>query len=77
MRELIARASAAGFHVMIGGIDAATRESIAFHEQLGFRHAGTIHEAAWKFGRWLDLTFHELRLPGPARPVDDRGNADV
>ena len=71
MRELIARAGAAGFHVMIGGIDAATRESIALHEHLGFTHAGTIHEAAWKFGRWLDLTFYQLMLDGPARPSED------
>lgn len=71
MQELVARASASGFHVMVGGIDAATPESIALHEQLGFRHAGTIHEAAWKFGRWLDLTFYELKLAGPATPTDD------
>jgi len=71
MHELIARATAAGFHAMIGGIDAGNRESIALHEQLGFVHAGTIREAAWKFGRWLDLAFYELLLPGPARPTED------
>ena len=71
MRELIARATAAGFHAMIGGIDAATRESIALHEQLGFTHAGTIREAAWKFGRWLDLAFYQLLLAGPATPTED------
>lgn len=71
MRELIARATAAGFHAMIGGIDASNRESIVLHEQLGFTHAGTVREAAWKFGRWLDLAFYQLLLPGPARPTED------
>ncbi len=71
MQELIARATAAGFHAMIGGIDAATRESIALHEHLGFTHAGTIREAAWKFGRWLDLDFYQLMLAGPDRPTED------
>jgi phosphinothricin acetyltransferase len=71
MRALIARAGAAGFHTMIGGIDAATRESIALHEHLGFTHAGTIREAAWKFGRWLDLTFYQLMVTGPATPTED------
>jgi len=71
MRELIARAGAAGFHAMIGGIDAANRESVALHEELGFVHAGTIREAAWKFGRWLDLAFYQLLLPGPAQPRED------
>jgi phosphinothricin acetyltransferase len=70
MRELIARATTAGFHAMIGGIDAATRESIALHEHLGFTHAGTIREAAWKFGRWLDLVFYQLMLAGLGRPEE-------
>jgi len=71
MRELIARATTAGFHAMIGGIDAATRESVALHESLGFTHAGTIRQAAWKFGRWLDLDFYQLLLDGPAVPTED------
>ena len=38
--------------------------------QLGFAHAGIIHHAGFKFGRWLDLAFYELRLRTPAAPVD-------
>ena len=71
MRELIARATSAGFHAMIGGIDASNHESIVLHEQLGFTAAGTIREAAWKFGRWLDLAFYELLLSGPAHPTEE------
>ncbi len=71
MHELIARATAAGFHAMIGGIDAANRESIVLHQRLGFVHAGTIRDAAWKFGRWLDLAFYQLLLAGPAQPTED------
>ena len=71
MGRLIARATAAGFHAMIGGIDASNRESIVLHEQLGFAHAGTVREAAWKFGHWLDLAFYQLLLPGPVQPTED------
>jgi len=71
MRELITRATAAGMHAMIGGIDAGNRESIVLHEQLGFVHAGTVRETAWKFGRWLDLAFYQLLLAGPAKPIED------
>jgi phosphinothricin acetyltransferase len=71
MQALIARATGAGFHAMIGGIDADNHGSIVLHEQLGFRHAGTIRESAWKFGRWLDLAFYQLLLPGPAHPTED------
>ena len=55
---------------MVAGIDATNAASIALHEQLGFVHAGMIHHAGFKFGRWLDLAFYELRLRTPAAPVD-------
>lgn len=70
MRELIAAARAQDYHVMVGGIDMANAASIALHEKLGFRHAGTIREAAFKFGRWLDLGLYQLVLETPARPSD-------
>ena len=55
---------------MVGGIDAANGASIALHEQLGFERAGVIRHAGFKFDRWLDLVFYELRLATPAAPVD-------
>ena len=55
---------------MIGGIDATNAASIALHEQLGFRHAGTLPQVGFKFGRWLDLAFYQLLLDTPSRPVD-------
>lgn len=70
MRVLIERARANQVHLMIGGIDAANQGSIKLHEKLGFVHAGTIREAGFKFGRWLDLAFYQLTLDTPAQPVD-------
>lgn len=70
MRELIQRARANQVHVLIGGIDAANQGSIRLHEKLGFTHAGTIREAGFKFGRWLDLAFYQLTLDTPEKPVD-------
>lgn len=71
MQALIGRATAQQYHVMIGGIDADNAASIALHAQLGFRHAGTLSQVGYKFGRWLDLAFYELRLPGPAQPTEE------
>jgi len=71
MQAIIQRATDAGFHAMIGGIDADNRASIQLHEQFGFSHAGTIRQSAWKFGRWLDLAFYQLLLPGPQAPNED------
>ena len=70
MRQLIAAAKEQQYHCMIGGIDIANAGSIAMHEKLGFKHAGTVKQAGFKFGRWLDLGFWQLLLETPADPND-------
>ena len=70
MQRLIASAQAQQYHLMVGGIDMTNASSIALHEKLGFVHAGTIQQAGFKFGRWLDLGFYQLLLPTPDQPVD-------
>lgn len=70
MQELIAAARQNDVHAMMGGIDAANAGSIALHEQLGFKHVGTLPEVGFKFGRWLDLAFYQLLLDTPAHPID-------
>jgi L-amino acid N-acyltransferase YncA len=70
MVELIAAARAQQYHVLVGGIDIANRTSVALHERLGFTYAGTVRQAAYKFGGWLDLGFYQLILDTPANPVD-------
>jgi L-amino acid N-acyltransferase len=70
MQRLIESAVEQQLHTLIGGIDSANAASVAFHEQLGFVHAGTIKQAGFKFGRWLDLAFYQLILPTPAQPRD-------
>ena len=70
MPALVDAARARGVHVLVGGIDLANTASIALHERFGFVHAGTIREAAFKFGRWFDLGFWQRVLDTPAEPVD-------
>lgn len=70
MVRIIEAARAQGYHLLVGGIDASNEASIALHRQLGFVHAGTIQQAGFKFGRWLDLAFYQLVLDTPANPVD-------
>ncbi len=70
MRELIAVARENDVHAMVGAIDAANTGSITLHEQLGFKHVGTLPQVGFKFGRWLDLAFYQLLLDTPAHPVD-------
>lgn len=71
MQELIAAARDQRYHLLVGGIEATNSRSIALHEALGFSHAGTLRQAGFKFGRWLDLSFYQLILPTPEQPSDD------
>ncbi|MDI9709009.1 GNAT family N-acetyltransferase, partial [Acinetobacter baumannii] len=68
LREVVRRAREAQVHVLVGCIDATNAGSIALHTKLGFVHAGTIAEAGFKFGRWLDAAFYQLKLETPAQP---------
>ena len=70
MRRLIEAATERQVHLLIGGIDVDNTASVAMHRKLGFVHAGTIAQAGFKFGRWLDLAFYQLTLPTPLQPVD-------
>lgn len=70
LREVIAAATTQDYHVLVGGIDAGNAASIRLHEQFGFTYAGTVKQAGFKFGHWLDLMFYQLILKTPAQPVD-------
>lgn len=68
--ELLARAEHKQLHTLVGGIDSTNTASIRLHEQLGFERAGTVKQAGFKFGRWLDLCFYQRILATPANPID-------
>lgn len=68
MEELIRLATDQGKHVMVAGIESENVASISLHKKLGFTEAGRISEVGAKFGRWLDLTFLQLRLDTREQP---------
>jgi phosphinothricin acetyltransferase len=70
LTALIAEARVLGLRTLIGGIDAGTAGSLAFHARYGFTECARIKDVAFKFGRWLDLVFVQLILPGPATPTE-------
>lgn len=70
LQQLISAAKTQQYHLMIGGIDTNNLASIKLHEHLGFTHAGTIKQAGFKFGQWLDLGFYQLILETPINPID-------
>lgn len=62
MQELVRLAREQGKHVMVAGIESENMASLALHKKLGFSEVGRMSEVGTKFGRWLDLTFLQLRL---------------
>ncbi|MDF7641809.1 GNAT family N-acetyltransferase [Klebsiella variicola] len=68
MVELIRQATEQGKHIMVAGIESENEASIALHKKLGFTDAGRVSEVGNKFGRWLDLTFLQLRLDNRNKP---------
>jgi len=70
MQELFLEAKAQEYHMMVGGIEVSNIGSIALHTRLGFTHAGTIRQAGFKFGRWLDLAFYQVVFPTPLAPSE-------
>ena len=62
---LIDEARRRDLHVMVGVIDATNSASIGLHRRLGFTHSGTVREAGFKFGRWLDVEYWQLLLSRP------------
>lgn len=68
LSTLIELASKRDYKTIVAGIDASNPASIGLHEKFGFIHSGTIRNAGYKFGEWLDLAFYQLDLQGPAEP---------
>lgn len=70
MEELIEAANEMGYAIMVAAIDSENKGSIELHKKLGFEYAGTIEKSGFKFGKWLDLVFYELKLKGPKNPIE-------
>ncbi|EGW36346.1 GNAT family N-acetyltransferase [Desulfosporosinus sp. OT] len=70
VKEIMRIADERKFATLVAGIDAFNQTSLKMHEKLGFEYSGTIKNAGFKFGKWLDLAFYQLNLSGPENPID-------
>jgi L-amino acid N-acyltransferase YncA len=70
LQQIIEAARHREYHVLVGGIDTTNQPSIKLHESLGFTLCATIRQVGFKFGRWLDLSFYQLILSTPLKPMD-------
>lgn len=60
-----------GFVQAIAVIALPNAASIAFHERLGFVHAGTNRQVGYKLGRWHDIGLWQRPLAAPAEPPSE------
>ena len=62
LADLIERCRAIGYRVIVAAIDAEQPGSIELHQRYGFEATGRLTDVGFKFGRWLDVVFMQLRL---------------
>jgi phosphinothricin acetyltransferase len=63
LSELVATATAHGFHACMARIVGGHEASIALHAACGFEVVGTEKEVGRKMGKWLDVVLMERLLP--------------
>jgi L-amino acid N-acyltransferase YncA len=65
LKALLEACERSGFRQVVAVIgDSANEASIGLHRHLGFRTAGTLQSAGFKFGRWIDIVLMQRAL-GP------------
>jgi phosphinothricin acetyltransferase len=68
---LFERLDEAGFHTVLAGIALPNPASVRLHERCGMRHVGTLPRVGFKLGRWIDVGYWVMHLPGEPRGAAD------
>ena len=51
-------------HLVIGGITLPNEPSVILHEKMGFEKVAHFKEVGFKFNKWLDVGYWQLKLEG-------------
>ena len=51
-----------GVHTVIGGVALPNPASVRLHKKLGFTKVAEFHEVGFKFGKWIDVGYWQLKL---------------
>ena len=62
LAKLIEEARSTGCRTIVASVAADNRAGLRLHQSLGFEVVGTIKNAAYKFGRWMDITLVQRAL---------------
>jgi phosphinothricin acetyltransferase len=61
-QALLDKLKSQGYHTVIGGISLPNETSIKLHEKFGFRKVAHFSEVGFKFNKWVDVGYWELKL---------------
>jgi phosphinothricin acetyltransferase len=59
---LLAEAKRIGVRLVVASITSTNEASLALHARFGFEVMGTMRQAGFKFGKWMDTTYMQLVL---------------
>ncbi len=62
LSALLERGRELGLRLIVASITSENESSLGLHAKLGFAEVGILHNAGFKFGRWLDTTYVQLDL---------------
>ena len=65
LSDLIERARALDYHVLIGGVCTEQTASLQLQRSMGFVEVARFKEVGYKFDRWLDVAYLQLMLDEP------------
>jgi phosphinothricin acetyltransferase len=60
--ELLSRLKGRELHSAIGGVALPNDASVRLHEKLGYRKVAHFVEVGFKFDRWIDVAYWQLKL---------------
>lgn len=63
LMDLVHRANQLPLRSIIAGVSGDNEASLRLHRNLGFKDAGTLEAAVFKFDRWIDVVYLRLELP--------------
>jgi phosphinothricin acetyltransferase len=61
-QALLDKLKSQGYHTVIGGISLPNETSIKLHEKFGFRKVAHFSEVGFKFNKWVDVGYWQLKL---------------
>ena len=75
--RLLPTLEAQGYHSLIAAIALPNDASVRLHESSGLERTGTFHDVGWKFGKWHDVGYWQIRLRGDEPPASIKHVRDV